>query len=181
MSLGLISYRFLEGAEAFQFEAPLTQPEAILSINDSVAYCKNGKLYLQADDIPCSFFGVYTPMRITVVANQEPDIEKIFKALEVEATHKPTLVEMRTFMPNNNQFTSLVADDFVVNEGSFYVDILNDANSPNSPGATQYERMINGDEMIGKYMTIMLEFNYPGETVRLRSINVSYILSSGHL
>ena len=85
------------------------------------------------------------------------------------------------FMPNNNQFTSLVADDFVVNEGSFYADILNDANSPNSPGATQYERMINGDEMIGKYMTIMLEFNYPGETVRLRSINVSYILSSGHL
>lgn len=153
-------------------------PDWYGKIGDVLITFKNGILYTHDDTANVStFHGISYTSWFSFPSNQYPFMVKRYQGMSVETDEVPDYVYLRTELPHV-QGTDLEASEFSTLEGLPYGSFLKDAMSPNT-GGTRYMKQLRGDDMVGRFGKILIEFNRL-KTFAVRMVNVVYRTSAGH-
>nr|WP_315173583.1 hypothetical protein [uncultured Flavobacterium sp.] len=93
-------------------------PDGMCSVDNRFYSIKNGQLYLHNDidnNVPNTFYGVYTPSKLVFYFNEDPTNDKIFKTIEIEGTHP-----WETLLKTNLTQGDIHKDEFSKKESRFY-------------------------------------------------------------
>lgn len=154
------------------------QPEYFGSIRNEIISFVNGELWLHnIKDVYNNFYNTQYKSQVTFPSNKAPLKVKIFKALAENANSVWSAPEIS--IPADTQTPTgmesfLPVSKFVVKEGKFYSDILNDLNTPYAVNPT--EALLNGRPMRGEAVKITLESDATDLAV-LYATEVIYIYS----
>lgn len=125
-----------------------------------------------------TFYGVNSPSRIMVVANQVPQRPKVYNNISVESNMKPSFV----YFYNNYPYlqTSDLEDiDFRDLEGVFYATLYRNKIVPTNSGFTT-DGLLTGEKMRNVAMKTMFEFEIDETPLELKYVNFGYQISRGH-
>lgn len=139
---------------------------------------QNGSLWVRSDDEvnQNTFFGVFTPSKIRVVHNSEPNTVKVMDNVTIHATSlwqgSDDNGSLNINIPANDQYPSgmasrLLPNKFKAREGKWHAAFMRDANTPMT-GSLE-EKIVSGRTLRGYVMTAQYEC-YERKYVRLFSI-----------
>jgi len=138
------------------------QPENIISANDVTYAWKNGEMYIHNNTTNyCNFFGVQYYPSIKLVFNDKEIIKKSYNAIGYQSNQiweSNTIGDINTSLKNTQtglyQQSSLILQDYNIEEGLRYADLLRDANS----GLNAQLALLEGDELNGNWIEINLKY-----------------------
>ena len=93
-------------------------PDGMCSIDNRFYSIKDGQLYLHNDldnPVPNTLYGVQTPSKLIFYFNEDPTNDKIFKTLELEATHA-----WEVLVKTNLTQGDIHKEEFVKKESRYY-------------------------------------------------------------
>ena len=153
-------------------------PERVASTSMKLITFNDGKLYVHnSNPIHNNFYGTQYTSKINTVSNENAKNIKVFRAMSYES-NLPWSAPLIT-IPANSQYklgmqSRLKAGKFINKEGVYYSEFLKDLNSPGF--ATEIEALIDGRDLRGKVLEMVLESDNTEHTV-LFSLNVKSTLS----
>jgi hypothetical protein len=138
-------------------------PEMFGNIGLDMVGFTGGKLWIHNDsDVYNNFYGKQYDSQIEVIANIEPDLNKVWQSLEVESYHPWYSPKITT--PNGRE-TEVVKGRWVKKEDSFFAPIMKDKNDPRVT-----DGVVNGRQLRDRVCKILL-VNDETEKITLFSIN----------
>lgn len=153
-------------------------PDWFGRIADVLVSFKNALLYTHDNaDSPSTFYGIQYASGFAFVSNQPPNVVKRYQGISLETDEAPSYVHIRTEIPDV-QSSDLVELEFSNLEGIPYASFRKDGLSPNISG-TRLNKQARGDDMIGRYAKIFVEFA-KNRTFVTRMVNIISRPSSGH-
>lgn len=153
-------------------------PDWFGRIADVLVSFKNALLYTHDNtNVPSTFYGVQYSSGFAFVANQPPNVVKRYQGISLETDEAPSYVHIRTEFPNL-QSSDLIESEFSDLEGVPYASFRKDGLSPNVSG-TRLNKQARGDDMIGRWAKIFVEFA-KNRTFVTRMVNIISRPSSGH-
>ena len=148
-------------------------PERAASTSMKLVTFINGEIYVHnSNAVHNNFYGTQYTSKINTVSNESAKNIKVFRAMSYESNF-PWSAPLIT-IPANSQYklgmrSRLKAGKFISKEGVYYSEFLKDLNSPGF--ATEIEALIDGRDLRGKVLEIVLESDNTEHTV-LFSLNV---------
>lgn len=171
------TWAFCEPANKWRSTYSFT-PDWFGRIGDVLVTFKNGVIYTHDNRTNVSsFHNVSWKSWISFPSNQPPTTVKRYQGISMETDVVPDYVHLRTELPHV-QGTDLIKPEFSVLEGVPYGAFLKDALSPNS-GGSNFTKQLRGDDMVGRYGKIMIEFNRLTDFA-VRMVNIVFRISAGH-
>jgi hypothetical protein len=156
-------------------------PEGYAYAGNAFAAFLNGQFWLQnSNQVHGNFFGVKYPQKVTFICNIEPTSVKRFLSLAYDSNKAwSATIKIPACDEYPNGMTSrLIESKFVLKEGFYYADFLNDMSTPGF--INQLEALLNGRNLIGKTIEITLENNHPDHVVLYSAyVNVNKSYNSG--
>jgi hypothetical protein len=160
-SIPYYSFSFNEKRNAYCSFFDL-QPENIISANDVTYSWKNGEMYIHNNTTNyCNFFGVQYYPSIKLVFNDKEIIKKSYNAIGYQSNQiwqSNTIGDINTSLKNPQtglyQQSALILQDYTIEEGLRYADLLRDANS----GLNAQLALLEGDELNGNWIEINLKY-----------------------
>lgn len=163
-----ISLIFKEGWRCFVVleDSTLTPPELFASIGQTFVSFLKGQLYIHNTGSPNTFYGKFQPESIKLVFNQNPETNKIYRRLRINADtanwkcpeYGDIVVKKSPTFPLGMQ-TKIPQINLRDEEGFLFVDIPNNAGFP-----ATLKNWINGEPMRGQALTVTLKNSEPGES-----------------
>jgi len=143
-------------------EFPEYNPDWIICAQDVTFAWKNGQVYIHNNTTNYgNFFGVQTYPKVTLVFNVKDPIKKTYNALAYQSNQiwvAPTNGDINTSMidPQTQlrQISSLIEQDFEIQENIRYASLLRDANSM----ADARMALVEGDYLQGNWIEITLTY-----------------------
>lgn len=128
----------------------------------------------------CNFYGVQYPATIFISTNEQPSISKKFIELNYQA-NQLLITPPSGIVTQNGQVSELIPIDF-------QQEVLADSISPSifiysveglfrAPFLRSFPDIINGDTLIGNYMTIGLQTTSPSSILSLFTTEIKYVHS----
>jgi hypothetical protein len=131
-----------------------------------------------ADDLNHNtFYGVLYPSKAHLVINNGGHIEKSWDGIMVDSNK---IWELPAIYNNENQLTSLVANDFVWRDQVYYADFLRDENTDPLLLKSGQIALRHGKIMTSQILEVEMELN-SSEPHYLHSIVVASTLKAGHM
>lgn len=163
---------FWQGAYSYTQENYITLQNKLFSF-------KSGKLYEHNDtNTYCNFNGVQYKSRIMFIANQQPERDKVYDNIAVEANLTPTLTYFMSLSPYT-QVSNLQDFDWQHKESVLYCQIYRNILTPSATGL-KVNALVTGEKMRTYAFRAMLEFTVSTTPMELRFVNLGYQLSLGH-
>lgn len=134
------------------------EAEKFITIDNNLYAFKNGGLFKMNSEQKANFFGVQHTAKLMFSAN--PGNIRTFASIALDGNKKPSFIHFRTEDPYV-QSSDLVADDFREKEGRKWSPVLRNRLDPNAAG-DYMDKMFSGEKLIGKFLLVMLEFNFDG-------------------
>ncbi len=163
-----ISLIFKEGWRCFVVleDSTLTPPELFASIGQTFVSFLKGQMYIHNTGSPNTFYGKFQPESIKLVFNQNPETNKIYRRLRINADtsnwkcpeYGDIVVKKSPTFPLGMQ-TKIPQINLRDEEGFLFVDIPNNAGFP-----ATLKNWINGEPMRGQALTVTLKNSEPGES-----------------
>jgi len=163
-----ISLIFKDGWRCFVVleDSTLTPPELFASIGQTFVSFLKGQLYIHNTGSPNTFYGKFQPESIKLVFNQNPETNKIYRRLRINADtanwkcpeYGDIVVKKSPTFPLGMQ-TKIPQINLRDEEGFLFVDIPNNAGFP-----ATLKNWINGEPMRGQALTVTLKNSEPGES-----------------
>lgn len=163
-----ISLIFKEGWRCFVVleDSTNTPPELFASIGQTFVSFLKGQLYIHNTGSPNTFYGKFQPESIKLVFNQNPETNKIYRRLRINADtanwkcpeYGDIVVKKSPTFPLGMQ-TKIPQINLRDEEGFLFVDIPNNAGFP-----ATLKNWINGEPMRGQALTVTLKNSEPGES-----------------
>jgi hypothetical protein len=163
---------FWQGAYSYTQENYITLQNKLFSF-------KSGQLYEHNDtNTYCNFNGVQYKSRIMFIANQQPERDKVYDNIAVEANLTPTLTYFMSLSPYT-QVSNLQDFDWQHKESVLYCQIYRNVLTPSATGL-KVNALVTGEKMRTYAFRAMLEFTVSTTPMELRFVNLGYQLSLGH-
>lgn len=163
---------FWQGAYSFAQEGYVSLQNKLFSWN-------LGQLYEHNDTSSyCNFNGVQYKSRIMFINNQQPERDKVYDNISVEANLTPTLTYFLSLSPYT-QVSNLLDFDWQRKESVIYSQIYRNVLTPSATGL-KTNALISGEKMRTYAFRTMLEFTVGATPLELRFTTLGYQLSIGH-
>ena len=168
-----------QGAYTFYTENFVTLQNKLFSFNKGITYQHN-----QTNSF-CNFYGVQYMPKLMCVANQFPQVPKVYNNISIEANILPNLVYMYCIYPIQ-QSSDLVDFDFSNRgqspqglEGVLYATIYRNKLTPTATGFNS-NGLLTNEKMRNKNMLIMIQFVVGNTALNFQFISVGFQISEGH-
>jgi hypothetical protein len=112
------------------------------------------------------------------IANQQPERDKVYDNISVEANMTPTLTYFMSLSPNM-QVSNLLDFDWQHKESVLYCQIYRNVLTPSATGLKP-NALVTGEKMRTYAFRIMLEFTVGDLPLELRFATLGYQLSLGN-
>lgn len=153
--------------------------EYYISIQNKLFSFKSGLLYEHNDtNTYCNFNGVQYKSRIMFVCNQQPERDKVYDNISLEANLTPTLTYFMSLSPYR-QVSNILDFDWQHKESTQYCQIYRNVLTPSATGLKP-NALVTGEKMRTYAFRTMLEFTVSTTPLELRFVNLGYQLSLGH-
>lgn len=124
-----------------------------------------------------TFYGTLYPSRATFILNQGGHLEKAWDSMMVDSKHK---WDCPMIYNNENQVTSLLAEDFVWRDQVYYADFLRDLNTDPQLLAIGQIALRHGNFLSSQVLTVEMELE-SSEAHYLHAIAVASTVKPGHM
>lgn len=163
---------FWQGSYSWTSEGYITAQNKLFAFKFGQLYeCNNTNSY-------GNFFGIQYKSRIMFVANQQPERDKVYDNISVEANLTPSLTYFMSLSPNM-QVSNLMDFDWEHKESVLYCQIYRNVLTPSATGL-KTNALVTGEKMRTYAFRIMLEFTVSTTPLELRFATLGYQLSLGH-
>lgn len=153
-------------------------PEYFASSGEQFLGFVNGVPWLHnADPVNVgTFYGIYYPSKITLVANVGDRLEKAWDGIVVDSNQ---IWDCPMIYNEEGQESNLVANDFVWRDNLYYADFLRDINTPSELLKSGQVAIRHGKMLSSQVLTIEIELNSPTYHY-LQSIGIAATFKAGH-
>jgi hypothetical protein len=152
-------------------------PEYAISAEEQIYSFKNGQMWVHDNQTHCNFFGQQFNATLTVVFNNNINVNKTFLNLAELASNEvwecPLIYTNVNTYGTQRQESKLLWQNFKLQEGGYYAPILRDIRSPKG--------WVNGDTMKGAWVAIKFQAKDSSKFVFLSAIQLKYIVSQPNL
>lgn len=154
-------------------------PEYQVRFKNNLYQFQNGQVWLHAsNEVRCNFFGVQYNSSITIAANIEPTMMKIFYSIRVQSNRVWAAIATgditipATEGKTDGMQSRLMANRFKMLQGNYFADFLRNMLSPGFD--TELKALFNGAELRGEYMEITLTNT---DTIEVRLVEIAILTS----
>jgi hypothetical protein len=141
------------------------EPEWAVCAENTIISFSGGRLFTHDNTAKNTFYGTYTPSKITFVFNDKNFVKKTFNYLMTDGNDDWAKSTGATIATSLGQASNLVSNDFEVQEGLKYSAFYGDTNSLGG--------LVNGDYLKGTWLQIQL-LNNSTNDVNLSKIVLGY-------
>jgi len=155
------------------------ETEGYVTFGNKLFSFKYGQLYQHNSTTSFNnFYGIQNKSRIMFVANQQPERDKVYNNISIEANMLPSLTYFMSLSPYT-QVSNLMDFDWEQKESTIYSQIYRNVLTPTATGLKP-NGLITGEKMRTYALRIMLEFSVSTLPLELRFTTLGYQLSLGH-
>lgn len=163
---------FWQGAYSWTSEGYVTAQNKLFAFKFGQLYeCNNTDTY-------GNFFGIQYKSRIMFICNQQPERDKVYDNISVQANLIPTLTYFMSLSPYT-QVSNLMDFDWQQKESVIYCQLYRNVLTPTATGL-KTNALVTGEKMRTYAFRVMLEFTVSTQPLELRFTTLGYQLSLGH-
>lgn len=163
---------FWQGAYSWSAEGFATAQNKLFAFKFGQMYeCNNTDTY-------GNFFGIQYKSRLMFVCNQQPERDKVYDNISVQANMTPALTYFMSLSPYR-QVSNLLDFDWEQKESTIYCQLYRNVLTPSATGLKQ-NALVTGEKMRTYAFRTMLEFTVGTTPLELRFATLGYQLSLGH-